>query len=96
MFVLRYNLLLGIKDIIFIVLTTLITEILGLAFSMLPSLVLFAKITPVRIEATVFSLLTSVHNLIIILSGMIGAGINRYFVHVTSDDLSNFYILILI
>lgn len=80
-FVLRLNLALGISDIVFIVFTSIVTDTLGLAFSMLPMLVLFAKITPKNIEATVFAMLTGVFNLSnSVLSPMMGVLVNKLFV----------------
>lgn len=96
-FVLRWNVAIGINDLLFIIFTSIITDTLGLAFTNMPSMVLFAKITPKRIEATVFALLTGVHNLAGgFLAPMIGAGINKAFVGVTADNLDNFYICVII
>jgi len=51
----------------------------------MPAMVLFTKITPVHIEATVFALFTGVSNLsFTVLSPIVGAGINKYFVGVTA------------
>jgi len=62
MFVLRLNLSLGIDDLAFVILTSIFSDTASLAFSLLPSVVLFAKITPVHIEATIFALLTGAFN----------------------------------
>ncbi len=87
-FVLRLNIALGINDLVFIVFTSIVTDTLGLAFSMLPMLVLFAKITPKNIEATVFAMLTGVFNLSnSVLSPMMGVLINKVFVNVTTENL---------
>ena len=60
-------------------------------------MVLFAKITPKNIEATVFAMLTGVSNLSgAVVSPMMGVLINRLFVNVTIDNLENFYILVMI
>jgi vacuolar-type H+-ATPase subunit I/STV1 len=97
-FVMRWNVTyLYINDLVFIIFTSIVTDILVLSFSNLPSMVLFAKITPKHIEATVFALLTGTSNLANgVLSPMVGAWINDRFVKVTADDLSNFYILVII
>jgi len=97
MFVMRWNLLLGINDIVFIIFTSVITDTLILSFSVMPLLVLFAKITPKHIEATVFAFLTSVNNFSsTVVSPLIGAFINDHYVGVTSEDFTNFYVLIII
>mmetsp|Transcript_13826 Transcript_13826/g.18787 ORF Transcript_13826/g.18787 Transcript_13826/m.18787 type:complete len:166 (-) Transcript_13826:99-596(-) len=94
--VLRLNLALGISDLVFTIFTDVIAETLGLAFTNLPSMVLFAKITPHHIEATCFAFLTGTLNLTMVISGFMGSAINSMFVHVTNDDLSNFYILLIV
>lgn len=97
MFVLRLNLKFGIGDLTLIIFSSIVTDTLGLAFSMLPTLVLFAKITPKNIEATVFAMLTGVFNLSsTVCSPMAGVIINRFFVNVTTENLENFYILVII
>ena len=97
MLALRINVYLGINDLAFVIFSSAITDTLGLAFSQLPSLVLFAKITPKYIEATVYALLTGVFNMSnFFLSPMIGVLINRLFVNVTTSNLDQFYILLLI
>jgi hypothetical protein len=59
----RFNLVLGIDDVVFIIFTSVVTEVLSLGFFILPSLILFAKITPPYIEATVFAMLSGIFNL---------------------------------
>lgn len=46
-------------------------------------MVLFAKITPKRIEATAFAFLTGTSNLTHTLSGLVGSVVNSMFVGVT-------------
>jgi len=59
--------------------------------------VLFAKITPPYIEATVYALLTGMYNLSnFTVSPMMGVLINRVFVNVTNSNLDDFYKLLLI
>jgi len=96
-FVLRLNVLIGINDVIFIIFTSVITDTLALAFSNMPLLVLFAKVTPPHIEATVFAFLTSVSNFSnTVMSPLMGAIINDFFVGVTLDNLEDFYLLVVI
>lgn len=80
LFVLRVNVYFGINDLVFIVFTNIITDTLNLAFSQMPTLVLFAMITPKNIEATVFALFTGVFNLSAsVLSPFVGVLINGWF-----------------
>lgn len=58
---------------------------------------LFAKITPHKVEGTVFALLTGTSNLdSAVLQPLMGAWINNQFVGVTKDDQSNYSTLMLI
>lgn len=76
-FALRWNLYLGVNDLIFIIFTDTIFGVISLAMNTLPTLALFAKITPTRIEGTVFAFLTGTTNLANnVLSPMIGVWIN--------------------
>ena len=77
--------------------SSVITDTLSTAFSQLPVLVLFAKITPKNIEATVFALFTGVLNFsAIVLSPNMGIIINDLFVGVSLTSLSNYYKLVFI
>ena len=57
-FAVRLNLLIGVNDIVFILLTDTMFGVISLAMNTLPTLALFAKITPTKIEGTVFAFLT--------------------------------------
>jgi hypothetical protein len=59
-------------------------------------MVLFAKITPKRIEATSFALLTGTCNLTRDMSGFVGTAVNSAFVGVTKDDLSRYSWLVIL
>jgi hypothetical protein len=97
LFVLRINVMIGINDLVFIIFTSIVTDTLILSLRIMPVMVLFAKITPHHIEATVFAFLTGVFNFsLVVISPMIGAFINRTFVNVTTTDLSNFYVLCIV
>ena len=90
-FALRLNLLVGINDIVFILLTDTLFGVFSLAMYVLPTMALFAKITPTRIEGTVFAFLTGTVNLAnTVISPMIGVYLNNKFVGVTADDLSGY------
>ena len=96
-FAMRLNLAMGISDIVFVIVSSVITDTLSTAFSQLPVLVLFAKITPKNIEATVFALFTGVLNLsAIVISPNMGIIINQTFVGVSLSSLDNYYKLVFI
>lgn len=96
-FACRWNVLLGVNDIAFIVLTDTVFGVISLAMNTLPTLALFAKITPTKIEGTVFAFLTGTTNLAnSVLSPMVGVWLNEKFVGVTADDLSKYKQLCLI
>jgi hypothetical protein len=97
MFAMRWNLYLHINDIIFVVFTDTVFGVISLAMNTLPTLALFAKITPTKIEGTVFAFLTGTTNLANnVLSPMVGVWLNEKFVGVTADDLSKYKNLCLI
>ena len=96
-FAVRFNLLIGVNDIAFILLTDTVFGVISLAMNTLPTLALFAKITPTKIEGTVFAFLTGTTNLDnSVLSPMVGVWLNEKFVGVTADDLSKYKDLCLI
>lgn len=60
-------------------------------------MIVFAKITPERIEATTFAFLTGTSNFTSVMRGIIGSYINEWSgINVTEKDLSNYYKLFLI
>jgi hypothetical protein len=90
-FALRWNKLIGVNDIVFIVLTDTVFGVMSLAMNTLPTLALFAKVTPKKIEGTIFAFLTGTTNLAnSVISPMIGVFLNEQFVGVTADDLSKY------
>jgi hypothetical protein len=96
-FACRWNTLIGVNDIAFIVLTDTIFGVISLAMNTLPTLALFAKITPAKIEGTVFAFLTGTTNLANnVLSPMVGVWINEKFFGVTGEDLSKYKQLCLV
>lgn len=97
MLAMRWNLEIGISDLAFIYTTSVVFGALSTAFSTLPIMALFAKITPHRVEGTVFALLTGTLNLDqAVLQSLVGAYINNHFVGVTKDDQSGYPTLCLI
>jgi hypothetical protein len=96
-FAMRWNITIGVSDLIFIVFTDVVFGCLALAMNVLPCLSLFAKITPPGIEGTIFAFLTGSWNFADgVLSPMVGAQINKFFAQVTAKDLHNYSRLTLI
>ena len=96
-FALRWNLQMGIPDLIFIIFTDVVLGCFLLAFCVLPCMALFAKITPPGIEGTIFAFLTGIwHFSDCVVSPLIGNLINQKLAHVTASDLSNYPQLMLI
>lgn len=96
-FAMRWNITIGVSDLIFIVFTDVVFGCLALAMNVLPCLALFAKITPPGIEGTIFAFLTGSWNFADgVLSPMVGAQINKFFAQVTAKDLHNYSRLTLI
>lgn len=87
------NVDLGIPDILVLILNTLISEALCACLVILPMVVAFTKITPKRVEGTVFAFLTGSYNTAVMVSGISGTVFNQLFVGVTQEDLSNYYVL---
>lgn len=74
----RWNVDAGIPDLAYLYTTAILFGMIGTTFSTLPIMALFAKITPRRVEGTVFALLTGASNLDqSVLSPLTGAWINN-------------------
>ena len=58
----RWNLSWGISDYFFLIFTDVVFGAISTAFGLLPIMALFAKITPRRIEGTMFAFLTGTAN----------------------------------
>ena len=93
----RYNItVLGMSDIYFTVITSLFDGTFALAFSLLPTLVLFTRITPSLIEASMFALLTGSFNFANeVASPFVGSMVCKIF-GVTSENLDNYPTLLCI
>ena len=63
LFALRLNQDYGLSDMFVIIFSDVVTDTLGMCLVMLPFMVLFAKITPKKVEATAFAFLTGTSNL---------------------------------
>ena len=95
-FILRWNLLIGIPDIVWVVFTTTSLGTLLVAFIALPPNVLFAKLTPAHVEATMMAFTGSCTACIMPLSKMMGVLINKNTINVSTDNLGDLYKLYLI
>ncbi len=83
LYVFRMNVELGIPDIAVLILNTLISESLCACLVVLPLIVAFTKITPKRVEGTVFAFLSGTYNTAAMVSGISGTVFNQLFVGVT-------------
>lgn len=93
----RWNLAIHISDYAFLIFTDVVFGAIQMAFSTLPILALFAKITPKRIEGTMYAFLTGTSNLDQgVIQPAMGAWINNQFVGVNKDDQSGYSTLMLI
>ena len=54
-FAMRWNKYIHVNDIAFIVVTDTIFNVISMAMNTLPTMALFAKVTPTKIEGTVFA-----------------------------------------
>ena len=97
MLAMRWNLEMGINDYAFIIFTDVVFGAFSTSFGTLPIMALFAKITPKRIEGTVFAFLTGTSNLDQgVMQPAMGSLINSQFVGVDKDDQSGYPTLALI
>lgn len=93
----RWNLEIGIPDLVFVFLTDPLFSVFRIVLYVLPILALFAKITPKKIEGTTFATLTGTMNLSnTVIAPAMGTWINHQFVGVSSKDLSKYDVLCLI
>lgn len=95
-FIFRINIKYGIPDVPLLLFSEVVQETLSMAFIFLPLSVLFAKICPKHIEATCFALLAGISNFKGTFRGWIGSIINDNFVKVSKDDLSKYWVLVVI
>ena len=89
----RYNIAWGIPDMYVLLFTASIDSAIEMALSHLPCMVMFQKMTPPHVEATMMAFSASVMNLSNGLVGqLVGVWINSY-VGVSKDNLSNYHYL---
>lgn len=95
-FVLQWNLVIGIPNIVWVMFSSTAMNTLIYAFLILPPGVLFAKLTPAHVEATMYAFTSSLTAMVYPLSKFLGTFLNTLTFNVTSDDLSNLYKLYIV
>ena len=86
-FAMRWNLEWGVSDYFFLIFTDVVFGAVTMAFGTLPILAFFAKITPKRIEGTMYAFLTGCSNLDgNVIKVVLGTWINNEYVGVNKDD----------
>lgn len=84
---------LGMPPVVFLLMSSTVTDTLYGAYTQLPAMVLFAKIIPESVESSMFALLTGLINLSNLFAAPeLGVFINT-FVGVTSDNLQELWVL---
>ena len=86
-FVLRWNLVIGIPDIFWVICSSTAMGTLIFAFLILPPGVLFAKLTPARVEATIYAFTSSVASAVFPMSKFLGVFLNKMTFNVTVQNL---------
>lgn len=94
MFILRWNLAIGLPDYLFVVLEECVSQIVS-RVRWMPMIVLSTTLCPIGIEGTFFALLMSIDSLGSLSSKWGGAIILHVF-HVTRTDFANLWLVILI
>lgn len=90
------NITFGMSPLVFVCLTTTVTDTIVLALSQLPCMVLFSKLIPSRIEASMFALMMGLLNLTsLVLAKLLGNFYNR-FIGVTNENLQDIWKLFVI
>lgn len=94
-FVLRWNLIIGIPDVVWVICSSTALGTLIFAFLAIPPSVLFAKMTPAHVEATIYAFVTSVAALVMPMSKFLGVFINKMTFNVTFESMDELYKLYL-
>lgn len=92
--VLRWNLILGFPDFIFVVVDASVTQMIW-RFKWMPLLVLSSKLCPPGIEGTFFALLMSIDNAGLLTSSWLG-GLLLHVLNVTRTEFDNMWLAVLI
>ncbi|XP_022730013.1 probable folate-biopterin transporter 6 [Durio zibethinus] len=93
-FILRWNLVLGIPDYFFVILEECVSRIIS-RIRWIPMIVLSTRLCPLGIEGTFFALLMCIDSLGSLTSKW-GGGIVLHTLHVTRTDFTNLWLVILI
>jgi Na+/melibiose symporter-like transporter len=90
-FVLRWNLKLGIPDVAWVICSSTAMGTLIFAFLILPPGVLFAKLTPAHVEATMYAFTSSVAAMVMPLSKFMGVFLNKVTFDVKFESLDQLW-----
>lgn len=93
-FVLRWNLIIGIPDYFFVVIEETATRMTG-KIRWMPMMVLSTQLCPHGIEGTFFALLMCIDSIGALLSKM-GGGVLLRILHVTRTDFTNLWLAVLL
>ncbi|KAK3211124.1 hypothetical protein Dsin_015830 [Dipteronia sinensis] len=93
-FILRWNLILGIPDSFFVIMEQSVSHIIT-RIRWIPMILLSTRLCPIGIEGTFFALLMCIDSLGS-LSSKWGGGMALHFFHVTRTDFTNLWLVILI
>ncbi|XWS70512.1 hypothetical protein CRYUN_Cryun03dG0054100 [Craigia yunnanensis] len=93
-FILRWNLVLGIPDYFFVIMEECVSRIIS-RIRWIPMIVLSTRLCPIGIEGTFFALLMCIDSLGSLTSKW-GGGIVLHMFHVTRTDFTNLWLVVLI
>ncbi|KAF4351774.1 hypothetical protein F8388_008784 [Cannabis sativa] len=94
MFILRWNLALGIPDYLFVIMEECVSRIVS-RIRWMPMIVLSSRLCPLGIEGTFFALLMCIDSLGSLTSKW-GGGMVLHLFHVTRNDFTNLWLVVLI
>ena len=81
---------LGMPPLVFLIMTTTVTDTLYNAFTQMPAMVLFAKLIPESVESSMFALLTGLMNFSLYAAQELAIFVNS-FIGVNSDSLNRLW-----
>ncbi|KAJ4843697.1 hypothetical protein Tsubulata_049976 [Turnera subulata] len=93
-FILRWNLALGIPDYFFVIMEECVSRVVS-RIRWMPMIVLSTRLCPIGIEGTFFALLMSIDT-VGSLSSKLGGGIALHWFHVTRTDFTNLWLVVFI
>lgn len=95
-FVLGWNKVIGIPDLIWVLFGSTALNTLLYAFIIMPPGVLFAKMTPAHVEATIYAFTSSITSAVFPIQKILGAVINELTFDVSKDNLEDLWKLFVI